>query len=402
MLDVIVCILIFIVGINLKNWFRGFDAYDKNILTWLFLWHILVGIGYILYTAISGGGDAWGYWDIPKYEGWDIVLQSIHNGSASGYIFLINYFPSKVLNLSFFTGSMMYVLLGYTGLVYLYKIIKETLPNYRVLQNVRVLGIPVFPYFLFLPNTNFWTSGLGKDTIIFFSIIIFIYALKNIKKRYGYIIIATLLSAFIRPHILLFLFTSFGLATTFDVKIKAYTKVFLYIVFISLFLVLLPRVMAFVNIESLDTDTIETYADKQAGALAHKAGTGSSIDISNYPYPLKVFTFLFRPLFVDMPTVFGIIASVENLIFLIFFLKVIRRRPISGFWRGNITTKALLFFFIIGSLIFPLILGNLGIILRQKNPFVVAFIIFGYWSLINYYTTNITKSKEHLENIALY
>ena len=402
MLDVIVCIIIIVVGINLKNWFQGFNAYDKKILTWLFLWHIVVGIGYVFYNAISGGGDALGYWNIPKDASWDVLSKSIQSGSASGYIFLINYFPSNVLNLSYFTGSMLYVLLGYSGFVFLYKIIKESIPDYRLLQNVKVLHIPIFPYFLFLPNINFWTSGLGKDTIIFFSIIIFIYAIKSIKKRYGYIIVATLLCAFIRPHILLFLFTSYGLATTFDMRIKVYNKIFLYVVFISLFLILLPRVMDFVNIENLDTDTIENYANKQSGALAHKEGTGSAIDISNYPYPLKVFTFLFRPFFIDMPTVFGLAASVENLIFLIFFLKIINRRSLSGFWRGTITIKTLLFFFIIGSLIFPLILGNLGIILRQKNPFVIAFIIFGYWSLINYYTISVAKSKVHIENTALH
>ena len=112
MLDVIVCILLFIAGISLKHRVRGFNAYDKRILTWLFYWHIVVGIGFIVYLNGSGGGDALGYWNAPKDGGWDLVESSIASGSASGYIFLINYFPSKILDLSFFTGSMMYVLLG--------------------------------------------------------------------------------------------------------------------------------------------------------------------------------------------------------------------------------------------------------------------------------------------------
>ena len=393
MLDIIVCIILFIIGINLKNCFQSFDAYDKRILTWLFLWHIAVGIGYFFYILMTGGGDAWGYWDIPKNEGWNVILSTIQNDSASGYVFLLNYFPSKVLNLSFFTGSMMYVLLGYAGFVFLYKIIQENIPDYKVLENVRVLHIPIFPYFLFLPNINFWTAGLGKDTIIFFSIIIFLYAIKNIKKRFGYIIIATLLSVFIRPHILLFLFMSYGLATTFDKKIKAYQKVFLYIIFISLFLILLPRVMSFVKIENLDTDTIEAYAAKQAGALASKEGTESAIDISSYPYPLKVFTFLFRPLFVDMPTLLGIIASVENSFLLIFFGMVLRRKPLPAFWQGSLTSKTLIIFFVAGTLIFPLILGNLGIILREKTPFIIVLIIFGYWSIVYYYLAKTHKNN---------
>ncbi len=319
MLDVIVCVLVFITGFNFKNRVSGFNAYDKKILTWLFFWHIAIGIGYVAYISASGGGDAFGYWDAPKDGGWDIVTSSIKNGSASGYVFLLNYFPSKVLDLSFFTGSMLYVLLGYAGFVFLYKIIKENIPNYLLLKKVKVLQIPVFPYFLFLPNLNFWTSGLGKDTILFFCIVIFIYALKNIQKRFGYIVLSIILSVFIRPHILLFLFMAYGLAIVFDVRVNISKKIILCIIFIGLFAALLPYVMDFANVETLDTATIENYGNHKAGALASKEGTGSAIDITAYPYPLKVFTFLFRPLFFDMPTAFGIAASMENFSFPGFF-----------------------------------------------------------------------------------
>jgi hypothetical protein len=401
MLDVIVCSLVFIIGINLKNRISGFNVYDKKILTWLFFWHIAIGIGFVFYISISGG-DALGYWNAPKDGGWDIVISSVKNGSASGYVFLINYFPSKVLNLSFFTGSMLYVLLGYAGFVFLYKIIKENIPNYRLLEKVKVLSISLFPYFLFLPNLNFWTAGIGKDTILFFSIVIFIYALKNIQRRFGYIIVSIILSVFIRPHILLFLFLAYGLAIVFDVRVSISKKILLCIIFIGSFAVLLPYVMDFDNVENLDTDTITNYGNYKAGVLAGKRSTGSAIDITAYPYPLKVFTFLFRPLFFDMPTAFGITASMENFIFLVFFIKVFAKKPFSAFWRSPVVFKTLAFFFIIGSLIFPLILGNLGIIMRQKTPFIIAFIVFGYWSIINSYSLKSIKQQAYLENTPLY
>ncbi len=399
MLDVIICLLLFIIGINLKHWISNFDTYDKRILNWLFLWHLFIGICYVLYLISTGGGDAYSYWNIPKTENWNDILTSFKADSATSSVFLINYFPSKVLNLSFFTGSMMYMVLGYAGFVFLYKIIKENISNYRVLNRIKILFIPIFPYFLFLPNLNFWTSGIGKDTIVFFSIPIFIYALKNVKKRFAYIILSVILSVFIRPHILLFLFTAYGLAIVFEVKIKIYKKIFLAIIFIGFFIILLPHVMDYAKIDNLNSTTIESYANKKAGALASKAGTESAIDISNYPYPAKVFTFLFRPLFVDMPTFLGLAVSIENLIFLIFFFKVLSKRAISNFLKNNIILKTLLFFFIIGSLTFPLILGNLGIIIREKTPFILVFIIFGYSAIINYYTIKASKQKMYFEMV---
>lgn len=398
MLNIIVCVLVFIVGINLKSWFPQFNEYDKKILTWLFLWHIAIGIGYVLFLNASGGGDAFNYWNISNGN-WHTVTETMKTDKATGFMYLLNYFPSQILNLSFFAGSMIYMLVGYTGFIFLFIIMKESIPNYLLLKKIKVLHIPVFPFFLFLPNINFWTSGVGKDTIIFFSIAIFIYALKNLQKRFGYIILSIILSIFIRPHILLFLFVAFGLAIAFDNRVKLYLKVFLFFFFISVFLVLLPYVMNFAKIQSLDTTTIENYADQKASALASKEGTGSAIDISNYPYPFKVFTFLFRPFFIDMPTPFGIAASFENLLLLFFFIKVFSRKAVAGFFQASLTAKTLIIFSIIGTLVFPLILGNLGIILREKTPFTITFIIFGYYSILNYYYLKINKQTRYLKNL---
>ena len=211
-----------------------------------------------------------------------------------------------------------------------------------------------------------------------------------------------MLSVFIRPHILLFLFIAYGLAMVFDARIRLHNKIFLYIIFIGIFLALLPRVMDFANLENLNTEAIENYSNEKAGELASKEHTGSAIDISGYPYPFKVFTFLFRPFFIDMPTMSGIAASCENVFFLLFFFKVFQKNILSGFWSATIIIRSLLFFFIIGSLVFPLILGNLGIIIRQKTPFVMTFIIFGYWSIMNYYSVKAVKRKIILENTALH
>src|SRR5579862_5899253 len=117
MLNVIVCLLLFIIGINLKHWISNFDDYDKQVLNWLFLWHTAIGICYVLYLISTGGGDAYSYWNIPKEEQLNVILNSFKTDSATNSIFLLNYFPSKILNLSFFTGSMMYMVLGYAGFV---------------------------------------------------------------------------------------------------------------------------------------------------------------------------------------------------------------------------------------------------------------------------------------------
>ena len=114
MLDYVVCLLLLIVGIEVKNWFKGFNAYDKKILNYLLLWHFIIGCAYC-YNVSDGTGDAYTYWFAPKNTGWQAVTSYINRGSASGYVYLLNYYPAHVWDLSFFTGSMMYMVLGYVG-----------------------------------------------------------------------------------------------------------------------------------------------------------------------------------------------------------------------------------------------------------------------------------------------
>lgn len=392
MLDILVCLIILVTGFKLKNYF-GFSNSDKRILNYLFFIHLFFGLAFVyINSSDGGGGDAVNFWRLPKLYGWEYVMQRIERGSASGYIYLINYFPSHVLNLSFFTGSMFYTQLGYAGFVLVVKIIKENIPNYQMLKRQTVFGVPLFPYMLYLPNIHFWTAGIGKDTILFFCIILFIYAVQNLKKRIIFFAAAISLSMFIRPHIVLFLFAAYVGALALDRRVKMYQKVFIYVICIGAFIVLIPKVLALTQMETLETESFENFSNSQAERL-NTQGSDSGIDISNYSYPFKIFTFLFRPLFFDSNGLLAIFASFENVLLLIFFLIVLINKPLKAIKQGNLVLKSLFFFFCIGTMVFPLTLGNLGIILRQKTPFIIVFIIFGFWTISRKYSVMRKKTE---------
>jgi hypothetical protein len=169
-----------------------------------------------------------------------------------------------------------------------------------------------------------------------------------------------------------------GLGIAFDGRLKSYQKVFITLVFTGVFVGTVNYVMNFVQLESLDTETVTEYSNTRASNLADKKGTTSAVDTTSYPYPLKIFTFLFRPLFFDANGILGIVASLENLFLLLFFIKIIRNKPLKGFKYSSYLVKASGFLFLMGALSFSLILGNLGIMLRQKIPFIMVLIIFGY------------------------
>lgn len=375
-LDICITVIVFLVGFNLKNWFGGFSSFEKSVLNKLFFYHMIIGVAFHFY-ALEYGADALDYWDFPKRLSLNEIMEMIQNGSASGVLYLINYFPANTLNLSFFTGNMCYALFGYVGFVYIFRIIKSLFNNLNILREIRILGIPIYPWIWFLPNFHFWSSGIGKDTLLFTSIVLFIYAFQNLPKRWILFLIGILLSFAIRPHILFFLLVSFAIGYIFDGKLKGYQKAILFIVLLIGFASIFPYVLSFIQLETLDVNSVEDYVSKKASGL-NQADSGSGIDISGYPFPYKIFTFLYRPLFVDSPTALGILSSIENCILLLFTLKIIFNKPFKGLMKSNFFIKSILIYFLICSAAFSLILGNFGIMLRQKNMIILTLIIVGY------------------------
>lgn len=380
-LDIAICIIVFFVGFHLKNLFSDFSRFDRKVLNQLFLVHFVIAIAFHFYIA-TFGGDAQYYWSEPKNSTLDDIFAIIERGSATGSIYLINYIPSKLLQLSFFTGNMLYALLGYLGFIYLYRTVKFVLPNSEKLKRLKIFSIPIFPWIFFLPNLHFWSSGIGKDTILFFCIMAFTYGLHHIKKRFLLLALAIVLSLAIRPHITLFLLIAFGIAFLLDGRLKVYQKAMLSVFFVAGFVMLFEYVLRFVQLESFETGAIEQYASTKASKL-NQATSGSGIDISGYPFPLKVFTFLYRPFFIDGTGLLALIASVENLIILLFTLKILFNKPWRAFREAKSSVKGMFFFFLMGTVSFSIILGNLGIMLRQKNMFIPFFIVFGMWTLYN-------------------
>ena len=377
LLDICVCVIVLLVGYNLPRAFKDFTRADRQILAKLFFYHILISTAFHFFIS-ANGGDALFYWGYTQNASWEDIYAYVERGSASGSIFILNYIPAKVMGLSFFTGNLLYSVLGYLGFIYFYRIGKKLFNNYEFISEYKMLGVSIHPWVWFLPNLHFWSSGIGKDTILFFCIALFVYALQDIKKRGLGLAISLILSLAIRPHITMFLLVSFGIGFTLDKDLKTYKKAIVFMVFLAGFVSIFGYVMQFVQLESFELSVIEEYSSNKAASL-NQEDSSSGVDTSQYPLPLKVFTFLYRPFFFDINGVLAIVASVENLILLIFTFVVIKKGIVKGFRKANYLLKGFLIYFILGSIAFSLILGNLGIMLRQKNMFFPLFFLFGMW-----------------------
>jgi hypothetical protein len=342
---------------------------NLNTLKKLFLLHILFGSYFCFFVQ----GDAVGYWRQAKFMTNSDFVYALTEQQGTYFIYALNYYPSNILDLSYFTGTMLYSLIGFIGLTYFFVTAIELIPD-----NPKYKEYYLFPMLFFLPNLHFWSCAVGKDALLFFCIAIFTYGLLQPIKRIPMIILGLLLAYFIRPHITLFMLLGYGLAYFSGKNISVVQRVLFFGAMIGVSIAILPMVMEFAKIEEASVDSFDKFSVGKA-ALLSGSHTGSAIDISYYPFPLKVFTFLFRPFFFDINGIPSMLASFENLVLLVLTFTVLKNKPLQTFKNAPFVIQGMIYFLIIGTLAFSQSLGNVGIMIRMRNMFLPGLIIYIFW-----------------------
>ena len=111
--------------------------------------------------------------------------------------------------------------------------------------------------------------------------------------------------------------------------------------------------------------------------------SNSGYDINHYNQLFRLFTFLFRPLFVDSPNILGTITSLENVIGIFLFLHLFYMLLKSSIKWNNFMLFSFIFFFV-SSLMLAQVCGNLGIAIRQKAQIMPLFFMIYVKIYIDY------------------
>jgi len=369
-LDLIYIPLIIVLGLSFINLFSSqLTDRDQQVLRKLFFFHLLMGTYYCFFIQ----GDAIGYWRVPKAYTVETFKEGLFNGEGTMFMYAFNYLFSNLLNMSYLSNTLLFSLFGFMGLTFFYLVAVQTVPYNKIIS-----GYVLFPLIFFLPNLHFWSSGVGKDTTLFLCIGMFTYGLMKPFQRIPLLVLAGLLSMAIRPHITLFLMVGFGLAYVFGGKVSPAQRFIFSAAMIAVGLAILPSVMEFAKIEEASAEGFDKFATGKAAVLS-RSSAGSAIDISSYPFPLKVLTFWFRPALFDVKNINGLIAALENLLLLIVFIKAMRTSPIRAFKAAPFVIKGLVIFLVVGTLAFSQSMGNMGIMIRMRNMFLPGMIIYLMW-----------------------
>ena len=369
----IVIILIFIIGFYLiqrKSLISGEYFANGNLnehyFDILFGVHLFFAVVYLLY-AYASRSDSGEYYRITvQTKTWGELFQT-------GTIFIrFLCFPlSNILGLSYNSVMFIFAFLGFEGILLFYLASRENIPKISVVfQRMTLLEI-----LFLLPNCHFWSASLGKGSVMIFAIGLTFYGLSRYNTRLMHLIIGAILVYMVRSHMLLAIFVGIGSSLFFSISgIKWYFRYPL--VLLSFFAVFLISDNV---LENTGTESLNIFDSKRIEYRAKELGKGKSgLDIANYSQGFKLFTFLFRPLFVDGPGLMGIISSIENVFIL--FLTIIFLVNFPSFWTGSTGFhKIALFVFLLAAISLAQISGNLGIAIRQKSQiFPLFFLILAF------------------------
>lgn len=362
---------------------KGRPWLKLSFLHGLFWYHMAFGLIYYLMVQ-HGRSDSFGYYNRPLVEHTDF-LSTYTTGTQ--FIDFLAYPWVSWFGFSFEMTMALFTWVGYWGFVYFYLFFKENITFKHNLS--KSIKIDLITLFVFLPNMHFWTASLGKGSVIFLGLGLAMYGLSKITSRKLLFVLGLAIVYHVRPHIFLFMVIGIiaGLFTGRQ-KIPTYQKVLVLVSAIATLAVMYNTIISFVGLDSENlTGSFEAFSEKRSADLA---GSNSGIDISNYPLPLKLFTFWFRPLFIDSPGgPSGMLVSFENLLYLYFATLLFNKNFLRFVKSSSALVKTSAIVFLVTSLAMAQTLSNMGIIVRQKSS-VMYFFLFVIIAFLDF-----KKSKNH-------
>lgn len=367
-------LILFLFALN-QGLFSSFSKrhkwFSKKLMNSLYLYHLLFFGVYYTY-ALFNNSDSRRYYARPQIsDNWFDYF-----GTSTTFIDFLSWPFINILNFNYEMMMVLFSWFGYLGFVYAYLFFRENIPiKIKVFKSVDFLTLV-----LFLPNMHFWTASLGKGSAIFMGLMFFAYAITNPKERWITLVIGSLIIYYIRPHV--FLFVAIGTVLgymTGKEKISFGKKLLIYTVMIGGVLLVQDTILGVAGLNESE-DLVSGFTDFSDEQSEKLSSSGSGVDMSNYPLPVKLFTFWFRPLFFDAPGVLGLVVSVENLIYFLLFIKILNKKFFQFLKKSPISVKMSLTTFFLASLAMTFVMSNLGIIMRQKSMvmYFLFFVIYYY------------------------
>jgi hypothetical protein len=260
----------------------------------------------------------------------------------------------------------LYQMLGVWGLALVMRTMEEAAAALDTQLQPAMLAL------MFLPGMYFWTSAIGKDAPLFLACALAIWSSFRISSRWFWFGIALAIMILIRAHVALLTVGSFALALVAGQGVPIAARILLGgAAAVSAFF-MFGRLQAELNVDLSSVGSIATFVEQQTEA----ATRGVDNTLANASFPVKLFSLLYRPLFFDAGGLFGLVASVQNALMIVFTVFLARNIKLwAELFRGSLairfaTIQTAALFFMLAFMYY-----NVGLGLRQREMATPALLI---------------------------
>lgn len=321
-----------------------------NLAIVYFLWHMMFCILYYLFS-LGIDSDAQQYYDFSFR-----IVEEFSLGTVSIY-YLTSLF-SVDLGMGYFSTFLTFGVIGFVGIVAFAAALRDI--SMGLPRRFQVLAV-LLPM---LPGMNFWTSMIGKDALTLLATGLCCWASVAPNRRYAALILAVLLYFVARPYIGALVLATLATTAVLFARIPFSRRAMIAMMSAPLGIYAASIALELVGLNSVQSavDLGDYVASRQITNLEG----GSSINIADMSPPVRMFTYMFRPLFFDASGAAMLVASVENAILLTFFLYA----ALLFVRHSSNLSKFSTWFVIICAVALWIMLGNttanLGLASRQK------------------------------------
>ena len=231
-------------------------------------------------------------------------------GMGTRFVIYMVQYLKDILGGTYLDYFLLFQAFGFWGVVLMMRIFEEIHIELGTKQSP-------FTYLLFfLPSIHFWTSAIGKDAPLFLAASLAVWSAMQLRRRFIAFGLSILIMVLFRPYIALAALMALALSAFIDPRNSVGTKLVLLLAAFAAVVPVLGTVENTFRVDVTSAESVSDFFQYQSEISAQDEGGSAVVGAS---YPVRIFSLLFRPLFVDANGAFGLIASLENL-FLMFIL----------------------------------------------------------------------------------
>ncbi|NVK53934.1 MAG: hypothetical protein HWD85_13445 [Flavobacteriaceae bacterium] len=350
------------------NWFKKGKGWEIGLLMAVFHFSMT----YLSYRYIlQSGGDSLTYWRVaafPKVSQGDWVFVLPY--SAEYFLWMIRPF-ARFLGLSFFSGTLLFSSLSLLAFSW---ILKFLIRNKSVFQSSNAF-FSVLPFIvLFLPNTHFWTSLVGKESFLFFLTVLSMKLV--LDRKFLFLPVILLLAILIRPVFGILILAVVGFLLVKKGGRNKAQKVGIALGSVILTIIAGNFLILYFDDFTFNFQLAETYAQYQY-ARFNSSGAITSVPMEDYNWIYRLFTVAFRPfIFESIEAGWMIFLKIENTILFLICLGI----PISVYRYPRLFPFVVLILFYFFSI--AISANVFGVFVRLKSVVTPFFALMGIWGWI--------------------